>query len=272
MAKERPIVAWPGVVLVALGLAQWMLSLFSIGHGWTDWGLVAVLAGAYWIGFAGWRILGHGFFFALAVLVLGLKFATVEIVYLEPPSVGVALIWPPTLTSRYLAPTLETGEFFFIVRPSDGGYPGRALYWSFALWGWWAVMLVWLAARLSWWPFGRWLRLDVPHPRGRRAPRSRRGRRKRLVSYGLGYFFIFLGVLGLFLPILQGILFLVIGFLFLGRVSPQVRLARLRLRRRFPSWAKRYDAVERTARDWIKRHVGRRKKRGSAASADRPTP
>lgn len=267
--KERPIAAWPGTALAGLGILQWLLSFFGIGGSLTDWGLVAVIVGLYWLGLAGWRIFGHGLFFALAVLILGLKFGTVEIVYLDTPAVGVALTWPPSPVSRFLVPTPAAGDFFFLLGPTEGGYGARALYWSFALWGWWVVPLVWLAARLTWWPFGKWFRLDVPHPRRRRAARSRRGRRKRLVSYGLGYSFIFLGILGLFLPILQGILFLVIGFLFLGRVSPGVRLNRLRLRRRYPKWAQRYDSVEHAARAWMKRRFGKKKKQGSATSVDK---
>lgn len=264
--KERPIATWPGAALAGLGLLQWILSFFGVGTGWTDWGLVAVLAGVYWIGLSGWRVIGHGLFFVLAVLILGLKFGTVEIVFLDRPAVGVALTWPPTLASRYIFPTADSGSAFFIVGPYLNGYALRALYWSFAFWGWGAVVLVWLVARLTWWPFGKWFRLDVPHPRRRKAARSRRGRRKRLVNYGLGYIFLFLGVLGLFLPILQGILFLVIGFLFLGRVSPRTRLARLRLRRRYPNWAQKYDKVEKTARAWIARRFGKKKNR-----ADDPT-
>ncbi len=39
----------------------------------------------------------------------------------------------------------------------------------------------------------------------------------RVASISLGYGFLALGVLGLFLPILQGVLFLVIGLLILSR-------------------------------------------------------
>jgi uncharacterized membrane protein YbaN (DUF454 family) len=39
---------------------------------------------------------------------------------------------------------------------------------------------------------------------------------KRILVLTLGWFFIVLGVLGLFLPILQGVLFLVIGLLLLS--------------------------------------------------------
>lgn len=268
--KQRPIATWPGVALAAAGLIQWFLSLFGVAAGLTGFGTIAIFAGVFWIGLAGWRVIGHGLFFALAVLILGLKFGTVEIVYLDRPMVGVALTWPPTLASRYLAPTADALSFFFVMGPSDGGFAGRALYWTFALWAWLVLPLLWLVARLFWWRLGKWFRLDVPLPRKRKAARSKRGRRKRLVSYGFGYLFIFLGVLGLFLPILQGILFLVIGFLFLGRVSPRTRLSRMRLRRRYPKWAAKYDAVEGKARDWIRRRFGRKKSRDDRGRTAKP--
>jgi len=77
---------------------------------------------------------------------------------------------------------------------------------------------------------------------------------------GGGLFFMVLGVAGLFLPVLQGVLFLVIGAALLTQVSPRARLWRLRLRRRFPEAAGRYDAYEAKARDWLRRRFGRRSK------------
>ncbi len=50
----------------------------------------------------------------------------------------------------------------------------------------------------------------------------------------LGWIFIVLGILGLFLPILQGILFLAIGLVILSRRSPRVRLLVRRLAKRYP--------------------------------------
>lgn len=96
--------------------------------------------------------------------------------------------------------------------------------------------------------------------------RNRRSRRKagltaRPAAYwiqlSLGWVFVLLGVAGLFLPVLQGILFLVIGTILLSRVSPRTRLTRLKLRRRFPEWAKTYDAYEHRARRWLRRHFRR---------------
>ena len=66
-----------------------------------------------------------------------------------------------------------------------------------------------------------------------------------------------LGALGLFLPILQGILFLAIGLFVLSTVSPRIRLWRRRLRRRYPRWAAAFDQAEAKGRGWLRRIAGR---------------
>ncbi|NCC53272.1 MAG: hypothetical protein EOM20_18950 [Spartobacteria bacterium] len=50
----------------------------------------------------------------------------------------------------------------------------------------------------------------------------------------IGVVFIILGIFGLFLPFLQGILFLLIGTVFLAPNAPPVRNLRMRLYKRFP--------------------------------------
>ncbi|MBI10071.1 MAG: hypothetical protein CMM55_11140 [Rhodospirillaceae bacterium] len=50
-----------------------------------------------------------------------------------------------------------------------------------------------------------------------------------------GWIFIVLGVLGLFLPILQGILFLTIGGMLLSMESPTAQRILDRLRSKYPS-------------------------------------
>jgi uncharacterized membrane protein YbaN (DUF454 family) len=64
-----------------------------------------------------------------------------------------------------------------------------------------------------------------------------------------------LGVLGIFLPILQGGLFLAIGVILLSMVSPRIRLWRTRLGRRYPAVRRSLDA----AAAWIRRKFGRKK-------------
>lgn len=76
---------------------------------------------------------------------------------------------------------------------------------------------------------------------------------RRPVMQALGWGFVVLGLAGLVLPILQGVLFLLIGLAILGRHSPRMRLLRLRLRRRHPEWAARFDEADRRARRLIER-------------------
>ena len=54
----------------------------------------------------------------------------------------------------------------------------------------------------------------------------------------LGWFFIFLGLLGLLLPVLQGVLFLVIGVALVGRRNWLIRRAALLIKRWLRRWAK----------------------------------
>jgi len=51
----------------------------------------------------------------------------------------------------------------------------------------------------------------------------------------LGWFFVFFGILGLFLPVLQGILFLLVGLYILSLKSPLAKRVLAKIRRRFPS-------------------------------------
>ncbi len=87
------------------------------------------------------------------------------------------------------------------------------------------------------------------------AGKGRPGRRRliRIGTWCLAIGFLVLGILGLFLPILQGILFLVISAILFVRVSPRARLMRQRLRKRYPDTAAVYDDYEGRARAWLKR-------------------
>ena len=58
---------------------------------------------------------------------------------------------------------------------------------------------------------------------------------KRLAVLLLGWGFILLGIAGLFLPVLQGVLFLLIGLIILSSEYVWAHKLLQRLRRRFPS-------------------------------------
>lgn len=68
-----------------------------------------------------------------------------------------------------------------------------------------------------------------------------------------GWGFVVLGVAGLFLPILQGILFLAIGFSILASELPWAERQLHRLRRHFPRAAATFDDAKLRAAAWGER-------------------
>ena len=76
---------------------------------------------------------------------------------------------------------------------------------------------------------------------------------KPILVQALGYAFLVLGVLGMFLPILQGFLFLAIGLAILARYTAWARLLRMRLARRYPRLGAKINDAERTAQRWLRR-------------------
>jgi|SRR5215471_9841269 len=70
---------------------------------------------------------------------------------------------------------------------------------------------------------------------------------KRVAVYILGWGFILLGIVGLVLPILQGILFILVGLFLLSSVSPWASRLLDRLRGRFPRIARQLDLAKHKA-------------------------
>ncbi|MDD2237575.1 MAG: hypothetical protein PHG65_10255 [Kiritimatiellae bacterium] len=83
------------------------------------------------------------------------------------------------------------------------------------------------------------LRLAIRDPQNKRA----RARWKDLVRVTLGWLFILLGILGLFLPILQGILFLAIGLWLLAPHVPLFHRLQQRVYARHPRIKKRIRRI-----------------------------
>jgi uncharacterized membrane protein YbaN (DUF454 family) len=83
---------------------------------------------------------------------------------------------------------------------------------------------------------------------------------RRVAMLTLGWVFILLGVIGLVLPLLQGVLLILVGLYILSRESRTARKVLLRLRHRFP----RLDRELNRAKQWFRR-LGSR-------SADRDPP
>jgi uncharacterized membrane protein YbaN (DUF454 family) len=84
-----------------------------------------------------------------------------------------------------------------------------------------------------------------------------KSRLKRAATYVAGWFFILLGILGLFLPILQGILFILVGLFLLSSVSPWAERLLNRLRKRYPRISKTFDEAKEKAKHWQARIAAR---------------
>lgn len=75
-----------------------------------------------------------------------------------------------------------------------------------------------------------------------------KSRLKRIAIHIAGWGFIFLGVLGIFLPILQGILFILVGLFILSSVSPWAARLLDRIRKRFPRISNQFDQAKTKAK------------------------
>jgi len=68
-----------------------------------------------------------------------------------------------------------------------------------------------------------------------------------------GWLFIVLGILGLFLPILQGILFILIGLAILSSRSDTIKRFLKHLEERYPQHHKRIEIWREKIRNWFKK-------------------
>ena len=76
---------------------------------------------------------------------------------------------------------------------------------------------------------------------------------KRVARHVIGWFFIALGIVGLFLPILQGILFIIVGMIILARDVPLFHKALCRLEARYPVIFVKAKGFHVDISDWWKR-------------------
>ncbi len=76
---------------------------------------------------------------------------------------------------------------------------------------------------------------------------------RRWLILGLGWLFVIIGIVGLFLPILQGLLFILIGLVLLSSESAWLRRRLDRLRARYPQAGVKLEAAEARARRWLER-------------------
>ncbi|HEX4920273.1 MAG TPA: PGPGW domain-containing protein [Candidatus Bathyarchaeia archaeon] len=79
---------------------------------------------------------------------------------------------------------------------------------------------------------------------------------KKVAPILFGWSFIMLGVIGLFLPVLQGVLFLLIGLFILSTEYVWAHRLLLRIQNRFPAVALQWEQVASRSSKWVCR-VGR---------------
>ncbi len=73
-----------------------------------------------------------------------------------------------------------------------------------------------------------------------RRPHDVHPRVRRIVLLSAGWFLVVLGFIGLFLPILQGVLFITAGLLLIAEESRATRYFLLWLKRRYPQIARKF--------------------------------
>ena len=83
-----------------------------------------------------------------------------------------------------------------------------------------------------------------------------RAKVKRLLMQLTGWAFIVLGIIGLFLPVLQGILFLLIGLIILSSEYTWAQTLLHKLRERFPRIGAAADQASAKADAWRQRIFG----------------
>ena len=80
---------------------------------------------------------------------------------------------------------------------------------------------------------------------------------KKILLLLAGWSFLVIGVIGLFLPILQGMLFLMIGLVILSSEYVWAHRLLMKIRGRFPGVAKRWDEGRAKAHEWKGKIFGR---------------
>jgi uncharacterized membrane protein YbaN (DUF454 family) len=76
---------------------------------------------------------------------------------------------------------------------------------------------------------------------------------KRIAILILGWFFVVIGILGLFLPFLQGLLFIMIGLAILSSRSETVKRFLRYLEKRYPQHHERLVAFRKRIKGWFRR-------------------
>jgi uncharacterized protein len=79
---------------------------------------------------------------------------------------------------------------------------------------------------------------------------------KRILVLIVGWAFMLLGIAGLFLPILQGVLFILIGLIILSSEYVWAHHLLIKLKEKFPKLGRLADQASDKARGWMDRLSG----------------
>ena len=82
---------------------------------------------------------------------------------------------------------------------------------------------------------------------------------KRILVLIVGWAFFLLGILGLFLPVLQGVLFLLVGLIILSSEYVWAHRLLTKVRERFPKIGRTADLATEKASAWLRRIIGQPK-------------
>jgi uncharacterized membrane protein YbaN (DUF454 family) len=90
---------------------------------------------------------------------------------------------------------------------------------------------------------------------------------KRAAMLAVGWAFILLGIAGLFLPVLQGILFLLIGLFILSSEYVWAHKLLHKIKLRFPKIAAQFERAKLRSETWIARMAHKEKPPAKSKSA-----
>ncbi len=76
---------------------------------------------------------------------------------------------------------------------------------------------------------------------------------KKIGLLALGWFFVVLGIIGLFLPILQGVLFILIGLAILSSRSETIQRILKYLEKRYPQHHEKVEVWRKKLKKWFKK-------------------
>jgi uncharacterized membrane protein YbaN (DUF454 family) len=83
---------------------------------------------------------------------------------------------------------------------------------------------------------------------------------KRVAKVAVGWFFLVLGVIGCFLPILQGFLFMAVGLFFLAEESPFIKKYIDRLERKYPEQTQKVHEFRNAVKHKLRKLIHHKKK------------